>query len=174
MASRRRSGGRGGRRGYYWDGIQFPLTNVSSSSTALELVGPVAQEFMPATMVRIRGHLTFSNSGSDSATAGAELAAKIAYVELNDAGVITGDLAAIDTHEEDIAVRQLWTYYSRFQAAGANADAGDIDRVRIEIDVKVKIRLEASGKKSLWLFTDASPTNRMQVAGYLRCLLAHG
>ncbi len=162
------------KRGKYWDGLQWPLTNTNVAGTVLVLVGSVAQEFMPATMTRIRGFISLSNSSTDAATAGVTVGAKIMYVELDDALAMTGDHAALDTHEEDIAQRQLWTYHHRLHAAGANLDAGDIDRVTIEVDVKVKIVLEPHGKKALVLLLDASDTNRVQSVGYLRCLLVHG
>ena len=172
MASRRRSGGRASRKGYYWDGVQWPNANISATGTELELVNPIAQEFMPSTLVRIRGFVQFSNTGSDAATGGADLGAKILYVEVNDAGAVTGDHAAIDTHEEDIARRQLWTYFTRFPAGGSTSAASET--VRIEVDVRVKIKLEASGKNILLLLLQATNSNRIATAGYLRCLLLHG
>ena len=43
------------RDGYYWDGLQSVLTAVTATPLVLRLVEPGAQEFMPATLVRIRG-----------------------------------------------------------------------------------------------------------------------
>ncbi len=174
MGSRRRSGGRGGRKGFYWDGLQWPLTNVGTGGAALVLVDTTAQEFMPATLVTIRGFMSMSCSDTDAATAGVTVGAKIMYVEVNDAQTMTGDHAALDTHEEDIAQRQLWTYHNRLQAAGANLDAGDIHTVEIEINVKVKIKLEPHGKKLVVLLLDASSNSRLQSVGYLRAGLVHG
>lgn len=173
MSSRQRSGGRA-RRGFYWDGLQWPLTNVSQTGAALVLVDTSAQEFMPATLVTIRGWIHFSNSDTDAATGGVTVGGKIMYVEVNDAQSMTGDHAAIDTHEEDIAQRQLWTYHNRLATAGANLDAGDIHSVEVEVNVKVKIKLEPHGKKLLVLLLDATVASRMQTVGYLRCGLVHG
>ncbi len=177
MTRRRTSRGRS-KRGYYWDGLQFPPTNIASTTSVFELVGSTAQEFMPATMVRIRGHLTLANNGSDASTAGVDCGLKIMYVEADDALLMTGDHQGIDTHEEDIAARQLWTYHDRLHERGTGTDTdggkSTIDTVRIEIDVKVKIILVPSGKKLLVLLADASAANRLQLSGYIRCLLQHG
>ncbi len=161
------------RRGYYWDGLQVGSTNIGSSGTVFELVNPVAQEFMPATLVRVRGYLQIANSGTDAANGGVQAAAKLMYIEVNDAGTITGDHQAIDTDEEDIAARQLWTWQGQLQERGAAADASDTDTVRIEVDVRVKLKLVASGKKILALLMDASSANRAVANMYLRCLLMH-
>ncbi len=166
MASRRRSGGRGGRKGYYWDGVQFPRTAIVSGGNAQILVDSPAQEFMPATVVRIRGHMVYTPS-SDAVN---EVFSKIAYVEVNDAGNITGDMAGIDTSEEDIAVRQLWTHVYGQAAVTLSARRTST----VEVDVKVKIKLESSGKKKLILFIDTVTTGRTDVSGYLRVLLQHG
>ncbi len=158
----------------YTDGLQWPLTNVPSTGVVLVLVDTTAQEFMPATLQRIVGYVDIANSGSDAATAGSDAAFKIMYVEVNDAQTMSGDHAGIDTHEEDIAQRQLWTFNGRFHTMGANADAGDIDRLRIPIDMRGKLKLEPHGKKLLVLIGDATASNRIQVTGYLRCFLKHG
>ena len=164
---RRRRGGGGKKRGYYWDGLQFPATTVPSTGASFELIGPTTQEFMPGTLVRIRGHLTLMSTDVSST----EVGMKIMYLEVNDAGTITGDAAGIDTHEEDIARRQLWTYYTTLR--GATAGQPD-DVARIEVDVKSKLKLEASGKMILALLADATTSSRASVSGYLRCLVMHG
>jgi len=174
MTGRRTSRGKS-RRTYYWDGLQWPSTAVPSGQVVLFLVDPTAQEFMPATLVRIRGHASFAHHGSLADSAASRLVAKIMYVELDDAGTMTGDHAGIDTHEEDIAIRQLWTYSTIL--GGNNAAAGAEFRgpeITIEIDVKVKIRFEPSGKKALVMLIDSDATNHWNTAGYLRCLLLHG
>ncbi len=172
MAGKRRGRGRQApRRGYYWDGLQFPITNISSAGTIFELVGPTAQEFMPGTIVRSRGHLTLKNAGTDATNGGVEAALKMMYLEVNDAGTVTGDHQAIDTNEEDIARRQLWTYHTVMaQREGATVQP---DTVRLEVDVRVKIKLEASGKMILALLADAAAGNRAQLSGYLRTLIMH-
>lgn len=169
MGNRRR--GRGSpRRGYYWDGLQFINTDIPTAGAAFELIGPTAQEFMPGTLVRIRGSLTAINAGSDSTNGGVNLGLKIMYLEVNDAGTITGDHSAIDTHEEDIAMRQLWTWHGRL---GQSVAAGPDDKEQIEVDVKAKVKLVASGKWILALLADSATANRAQLVGYLRCLIMH-
>ena len=170
--SRRRSGGRG-RRTYYWDGIQFPLTNVPATGQPFELIGATSQEFMPATLVRVRGFLTAGHVGSASNVQNTLLSLKLMYLELNDAGALTGDDTAIDTNEEDIAKRQLWTYHTAFPIT-VDTEEGKGLFITIEVDVKVKIRLDPSGKRTLVLLADASATNAIQIAGYLRALMLHG
>ncbi len=164
--SRGRSGGRGGgRSGYYWDGLQFPLTNITASSVVFELVGPTAQEFMPATVVRIRGQLIYAHS-ADSPVQGH---LKLMYVEVNDAGTMTGDHAAIDTHEEDIAARQLWTDSFVFR----DETDGSQTTEKVIVDVKTKLKLSSGGKHILVLLAEADVTSRVSIAGYLRVLMLH-
>lgn len=125
---------------------------------------------MPGTLVRIRGHISCINGGSDSVNGPTTLGLKIMYVEVNDAGTMTGDHAGIDTHEEDIAQRQLWTWHGRL---GQSVAAGPEDRIHIEVDVRAKLKLIASGKFILALIADATPSNRAQIVGYLRTLIMH-
>jgi len=154
----------GGRKGYYWDGLQVPRTAVTTTNSVNVLVDTTAQEFMPATLMRIRGMLTFIPS-ADTVN---ECRAKLVYVEVNDAQTMTGDWSAIDTHEEDIAQRQLWAgQYS--QPATANRTAVDL-----EIDVKVKLKLSAAGKHLLVLLLQAATTGRTDSLLNARCLLLHG
>ncbi len=154
------------RRGYYWDGLQFPTTAIPTTGVAFELIGPTAQEFMPGTLVRVRGHLSIASAG----TGVSDVGLKLMYLEVNDAGTITGDHTAIDTHEEDIAMRQLWTYFT--QVRGATSGQPDA-QLEIEVDVKAKLKLVASGKWILALLADAVTTNQANMAGYLRCLIMH-
>jgi len=128
---------------------------------------------MPSTLVRCRGWITFAHTGSLAETVPAELAAKLMYLELNDAGTITGDATAIDTHEEDIAARQLWTYHTLMAAAPGAGEEAEGPHVTIEIDIKAKIKIFPSGKKALVMLVDASATNHFVCAGYVRCLLMH-
>ena len=149
-------------RRYYWDGLQFPTTAIPVPGNAFELIGTTAQEFMPGTLVRVRGHLSVASTD----VSGTEVAMKLMYVEVNDAQTMSGDHSAIDTHEEDIAIRQLWTYHTMIR--GATAGQPD-DVVRIEVDVKSKLRLEPHGKKLLLLLVAAGTAGRASMAGYLRC-----
>lgn len=111
--------------------------------------------------------------GAASDVQNTTLGLKMMYVELDDAGAMSGDHTAIDTHEEDIAARQLWTYHTSFPATVAGAETeGPV--VTVEVDVKVKIKIFPSGKHALLLLADASATNSVQMAGYLRALLLHG
>ncbi len=162
------------RRSIYWDGLQFPLTNIAAGATVFVLVDTVAQEFMPATVQRIIGNIQLSNSGSDAATAGVGVGLKIMYVEVNDAQTMSGDHRGIDTNEEDIAQRQLWAWHGRLQSAGANLDAGDIESLHFQIDMHGKLKLEPHGKKLLVLIAHATAVNRAQISGNLRIPIAHG
>lgn len=159
-----RRGNRGAkRRGYYWDGIQLPRTAVTTAGLVLVLVDTTAQEFMPATLVRVRGELTFTPS-ADTIN---ECRAKMLYVEVNDAQTMTGDHSAIDTHEEDIAMRQLWSG-QHAQPASANRTV-----THIPIDVKAKLKLQPSGKMLLVMLIEAATATRTDVLANLRCLLMH-
>ncbi len=163
--SRRRSGGRGGRaNAYYWDGLQWPSTAVDTAVVAFELIGATAQEFMPGTLERIRGNISIRGI---HATTTAIVRAKIMYVETDDAGAMTGDHAPIDTHEEDIAVRQLWTW-SGF--VGALDEAGG-NLIQLPIDIKAKVKLEPSGKRKLLLLMENTSASSALSLGYLRCLI---
>ncbi len=165
MTARRTSRGRSKRRSYYWDGLQWPSTAIATAGTAFELIGPTTQEFMPGTLVRIRGMITMRGV---HATSVGMLGHKIMYVESNDAGTMTGDHAAIDTHEEDIARRQLWTHHTELPALDYTAGNAILN---VEVDVKVKVRLEASGKMILLLLADTVAANTVKTLGYLRCLI---
>ena len=177
MAGRKHGRGRQApRKGYYWDGLQWPATAVPAgpAQTILVLVDSTAQEFMPATLVRIRGNLWVQNSGSASDAGASVINAKLMYVEVDDAQTMSGDHQAIDTHEEDIAIRQLWAHTFRGAAtvAGSEDEAVVIDA---EIDVKAKVRMKASGKALLLLLMEtSSPALFWTTGGYLRCLLQHG
>ncbi len=160
------------KRGYYWDGIQFVSTGIATAGAVFVLVDTVAQEFMPATCVRIRGHVTVGHWGSASMTAKGQVFMKIMYVEVNDAQAMTGDHSGQDSHEEDIAQRQLWTYSELFPEAIGEVGQGLSSQ--IEIDVKSKIRLEPHGKKLLVLIVDAVAVNHIVISGYVRALLQHG
>jgi len=160
---------RSAKRGTYWDGLQWPQTAIVTTGTLFELIGATAQEFMPATLVSIRGSISLMNV---SASGPVEAYMKILYVELNDAGTMTGDHAGLDTHEEDIATRHLW---SGVRVIGSS-EAGPTEEqsVHIDIDVKSKLRLHPGGKHGLILLFDTNSDTRLVCMGYLRCLLLHG
>ena len=149
--------------GYYWDGIQIPNTNLGASIAAPVIVDTTAQEFMPATLIRVRGHLSLKATTSTANV----VRAKMMYVEVNDAQVMTGDHAPIDTHEEDIAQRQLWTHQYIQSAINTN---GSVD---VPIDVKAKLKLEPHGKKLLVILIEAANTTRTEFALNVRCLLRY-
>ncbi len=151
------------RTGYYWDGIQVPRTTVGTTSSVIVLVDTTAQEFMPATLMSVRGTLTFSMS-ADTVN---ECAAKMVYVEVNDAQAMTGDWAAFDTHEEDIAQRQLWTA-QYMQPATASRFSRDY-----EFNVKTKLKLSSAGKHLLVLLVQAKSATRTDFSVNARCLLLH-
>lgn len=169
MSGRGRSRSRqsGKRPTYYWDGLQWPSTAITTGQTIFELVAPTAQEFMPATLERIRGVVCLRGI---HATSEALVGQKIGYYEIDDAGNITGDVSAIDTHEEDIALRQIWSQHTLLSAE----DQPGPGVVNIEVDVRVKVKFSASGKMILALLQEAAATSTAVSAGYLRCLLRHG
>ncbi len=171
MASRRRGkGGRGGkRRLYYWDGIQIARSAVDTALTPIELIGPIQQEFHGGTLVRVRGWISLENAGSAGAGSGATVVLKLMYLEVNDAGNLTGDATPIDTNEEDIAARQLWMYSGRFDKL---AIAGDVVQgQQIEVDVKSKVKLAPAGKHILVLLAEANVANVVGITLYLRALV---
>lgn len=149
---------------YYWDGLQWPSTAIDTAVVAFELIGSTAQEFMPGTLERIRGNISIRGI---HATTTAIVTAKLMYVEMNDAQSMSGDHAPIDTHEEDIAIRQLWTWTG---FVGALDEAGG-NLVQIPIDVRAKVRLESAGKKSLLLLMQNTSASSALCLGYLRALV---
>ena len=163
-----KSGGR--KAGFYWDGLQVPSTNVTTAGVVNVIVDTTAQEFMPATVVSVRGFLNLTADGSDAANGRVRIAAKIMYVEVNDAQVMTGDHNAIDTHEEDIAQRQLWSYSSLLPA---NQSGGAAAFENVELNVKTSIRMEPHGKKLLVLLLQSDVANRARFALYSRVLLRY-
>ncbi len=167
MTSRRRQSGPRPKPRYYWDGIQWPSTTITTGQTIFELVSPTAQEFMPATLERIRGVICLRGI---HATSEATVGQKIGYYEIDDAGNITGDVSAIDTHEEDIALRQIWSQHTLL---GAEDQPGP-GIINIEVDVRAKVKFSASGKMILALIQEVAAASTAVSAGYLRCLMRHG
>ena len=163
--SRRRSGGRGGPKGgYYWDGFQWPATAVDTTVANFALIAGTAQEFMPGTLMRIRGNISLR--GIHATTTGL-VNMKLMYVEMTDAAAMSGDHAPIDTHEEDIAIRQLWTW------AGFVGTLDEQNLLYIPVDVKAKLKLEPHGKKQLLLMMQNTSASTVQTMGYLRALVRY-
>ncbi len=165
-SSRRHSGGRGGggsRKTGYWDGLQWPLTSVAGggSQTLLELVGATATEFMPRTMVAVKGQIVIVSASVSSD----DMQQQIRMVELNDAGGLTGEVNAIDTNEEDIARRILWSNTAHSISSAVHLP------VTIEVDIKVKIKIPPTGKHIIALLQSSVTGSRMSTVGYLRCYL---
>ena len=121
---------------------------------------------MPATLMSVRGWMTYIQT-ADTAV---HFASKMMLVEYDDAGAMPMDHEAIDTDEEDIARRQLWTYYGYFNPRAATTR----EQITIEVNVKIKIRIPSAGKHALVVVSDAEVTNRVFIAGYLRGLLLMG
>ncbi len=164
----RRGGGRGrSKPTYKWTGLQWSPTDVGTAGVAFVLAGGVEVErYGKCTVERVRGFIRCANTDSDSLNGVARLGLKMMALEINDAGTKTGDDSGLDTDEEDIAKRQLWTYYTVLEP---EEDAYN-DVVRIEIDVKVRIFL-MHPKQELMLLADCAVNDRLRVDGYLRVLL---
>ena len=160
MTGKRR--GRGTRKTYYWDGLQWPLTSMNSlNGEVFELVNPTAVEFMPRTMERVRGFIGLT---ADS-TARNVIVMKIMMLKLEDSGSVNPDNQAIDTFEEEIAQRQLWTW------TGMTQDASRHDHIIIEVDIKVKIKIPSAGRYGIFLLADPTIVDVTSIFGYLRVLL---
>jgi len=156
-----RGKGRGAVRKYHWDGIQMPRTAVVTAVSLAVLIDPTESDFIPATVVRVRGVLSFIPV-ADTVN---ECRAKMLYVELNDAGSMSGDHAAIDTDSEDIAQRILWQ--------GQHAQPATTLRqvTHLDIDMKAKLRIDASSKKALVIIFQATTTARTDMILNARVLL---
>ncbi len=172
MTRRRTSRGSGKTQRRYWDGLQFPSTAIPTTRLILVLVDAVASEFMDRTVVSVRGFLNYHATGSDSDNGIVRVASKLVGARFIDAGTIAEDVQPIDTHEEDIATRQLWTHSCVLAGspAGAEFRASGAGILNLEINVKVKIRMTPDGKMRLVLIIEADVPNRALVAGYLRVL----
>ena len=169
---RGRSGGGGSRRRFHWDGLQIGSTGVAQAGAALVLVDGKTVEDRPGTVTRIVGDITLGNWGTAAEAAKVVYYCKILMVELNDAGSMSGDHAGLDTHEEDIGARQLWT------AAGllpeSATDVGENEGyVNLHIDVKGQQRMPPGGKHALVLLIDADGDNRLVIAAYVRVLMRY-
>ena len=166
MSVRRRSRGRA-KPTYKWSGLQWENIAVSANGVALILVGGVEIErYGKCTVQAIRGGMTFHNTDSDAAGGVVRVGAKIGVYNVNDAGTLTDDVAGLDTHEEDISKRQLWTYTDFFRASATNLT---VER-RVEVYVKAGIIL-GDAKSELMLVANSSVVNRVRVTGYLRALI---
>ena len=172
-----RRSGRGGtrspsRRSYYWAGVQWPTTAVpvSTSQLVLTMLDNTASEFMPGTLIRIRGVINLQNGGTGGDAGFVEVGLKILDHQVNDALTLGADDRAIDTHEEDIARRHLWADYAFLPQAITDTAERESPPLRIVVDVKAKVKIQASGKQFVSLFMSASAVNRAETSGYLRAL----
>jgi len=159
---RGRSGGRSSAPTYKWAGVQFPLTALASTLTAINLVDRLQiDEMGGATLLRIRGNIVVRQN----VVSATEWGMKIVMENVDDLGAPTSDIQAIDTDGEDIARRQLWTRIGQEPTASA---VDQTTRIDLEIDIKARVKLRA--KQSLFLLME-STVARMSATGYLRCLL---
>ncbi len=122
---------------------------------------------MSRTGVSIRGWLTYSNSGSAADIGQVRVVSKILVASLLDSGGVSDDTKAIDTHEEDIAWRQLWTYSTLLESPAVILEGRNLT---IEVNVKVKFKLPNDGKHALVMMTQSDVVNRATLTGYLRVL----
>ncbi len=162
---------RGGKKRTYWGGIQFPPTAIPVAAGRLIQVVLSAQavEFMSRTAVRIRGWVTYANTGADADLGIVGIISKLQLVRLDDAGAVPVDYQPIDTHEEDIADRQGWTYSTVLAAAPVLLNIEGPQQT-VELDIKAKFRMPSDGKHVLVMMTQARSVNRGTMAGYIRCL----
>ncbi len=169
MANQRRRGrSQRSKPVYKWSGLQVGVTDVGVTGVALVLVGGVEIErYGKATVVAVRGHMQFLNNDSDAAAGNVVFGAKLMKLEINDAGTLTGDDQGIDTNEEDIAKRQLWTGHGVLPKRLAD---GRVEHINFILNVGVFVVL-AHPKEELIMLLDASIANRLQVASYIRVLL---
>jgi len=168
--TRRRTGRGSGakkRTQTYWAGIQFPTTAITTGRLINVLVDKTVGEFMSRTIVSVRGWITYANHGSDSVNGPVRVASKLGLVDANDAGTLN-EFQPLDTDQEDIARRQLWTYSTIIPQTELNAGEGRV--IQVEINVKVKIKLPPTGKALFVMVHSADITNRAVIAGYLRAL----
>ncbi len=153
---------------FKWSGLQVGSTDVPTTGVAFVLVGGVEIErYGKCTVMGVRGWMEFANSDSDAANGVVRANAKLMKLQINDAGTLTGDDQAIDTNEEDIAKRQLWTYQSILTKQLAD---GLTHRRVQSVEVRVKVVL-GHPKEELVMLCDSSASNRLQVNLYLRALL---
>ncbi len=162
--ARRRRGAVARRGSYVWHGVNVSEVSVTSAETFFVLVGAAHQEKEPGTLVRIRGHVALRGNVATSNT----VLFKIQYVEINDAGAVTGDASANDNDEEDIAQRILWSYVYTQPSA---ADAGDQPAVTIELDIKAKLKLFVGGKHELLMMMTGINNARSIAAVNVRALV---
>ncbi len=169
MAGRRSTAHRSRRAApvYKWTGLQAGNTAITTGGVAFVIVSGVEIErYGRCTLERIVGHLTFRMTDSDAGTGPSRVAVKVMKLAINDAATLTGDDQAIDTDEEDIAKRQLWSYFSTMEPETASY----FDVRPIEIDIRVRVKL-LHPKEEVILLTDVSVNNRVLMDVNLRALL---
>lgn len=155
MTRKRTSRGGGGRKvRRYWDGLQLPTTQLSDTVVVGILLDGASFEQHGCTIQRIVGSMdVWNQSGSTRYTA----ATKICYVDQNDAGNVVEDVDPFDTHEEDIARRQLWQSYDRLNLN--NTSVGAASHVRHQLDARGKVRIPGDGKRAVAIFMRSSAAN---------------
>ena len=165
---RRRSRATKSKPTYKWSGLQAGSTDVSTSGTAFVLVGGTeVEQYGKCTVVSVRGTLEVANSDSDAANGVVKYGIKLMKLNINDAGTITDDAFGIDSHEEDIAKRQLWTQHGVLTKQLAD---GATHRRQFILNVGVFVIL-ANPKEELIMLLDAGNADRLQANCYLRVLL---
>ncbi len=174
--SRGRNSGRGAKRRYHWFGNQFPVTTVAAatSRTLVELVsGAQLERLGGGTLVGIRGWLNFQNNAANADLGDVFAAGKIMYLRVDDAQTVDDDIQPIDNHEEDIAMRQLWTWVGNFEARAS--DTILMRTQSLELNVRSKVVLRGGGKFSVWLIlqTEAGAGSRLTTTGYLRACVKY-
>lgn len=157
------------KRKSHWYGIQSVTTTlpVTASKAVFVMIPATRAEHGPLTCVAIRGTVSLWNVSTGTRYTAA---AKIAKYELEDGGAIAQDIFPLDTHEEDIARRQIWTTMLRMQHQNTAIPGGNEHTINININVKIIIG--SSGKEELGLFlqqSHASDTN-IQALVNLRAL----
>ena len=174
MAHGRGGGGRSQGRGrqrpsYQWGGLQInSTTDIPATGVVLVLTDQGTIERHGAlTVERVRGTIQLSNDDTDSANGGVTIASKMMVFEIDDAGNISGDHAALDTDLEDISARILWQDIVHLGAETAT-DFQATERFW-EIDMKARQRMSAP-KQVLGILLDASVSNRARFICNLRVL----
>ncbi len=166
--SRSRGRSRPSKPTYKWSGLQVGSTDVPITGVAFVLVGGTEIErYGKCTVVAVRGFVEVANGDTDSANGVVRFGLKLMKLPIDDAGLLTGDDQGLDSDEEDIAKRQLWSWHGLLDKRLAD---GNTQRRVQEVYVKVGVIL-GHPKEELILLLDASVGNRLQANCGLRVLL---
>ena len=154
---------------YAWAGLQVNTTTdiPTAGVVAVLVAGTFVERHGSVTVQRIRGDLQIMNDDTDAANGAVNVAYKVMKIEINDAGTITGDHNALDTHEEDIAARILDQGLFRLGAAAASDFVDTWQRVHLDIKAKVRVH---HAKEEVVLLLDSSVANRARFLCNLRAL----